>query len=319
MGPPDDGPSEAELAMQKRRQNQEGGGGVDDEEGRELLAENKKLQNAMEEEIQELRERSERRKKERLEEEQVMAQKRQEEEARRKGDEEERKRKKEEEDNSRTKDRAEKMAQMEKFKHTLGKPNFVITKRDDVPGKPADEGEEEEVKEKKSKEQLESEKRAILAQRVQPLAIDGFDAGKLSEKAKELHKDVYRLEGERYDLEKRFKEQQYDMMELAERARQINKVGKGGLKRVQLGQDDDVDKIQEQFAGAPAKVEMYSKYERQMDKRQYGDKKVVFVGPVYGFPADKISPARKVIWDDNTGLPSYEDIPGMEGHGEEEE
>ncbi len=67
--------------------------------------------------------------------------------------------------------------------------------------------------ERKSKEQLEAEKRAILQQRIQPLAIDGFDQGKLAEKAKELHKEIYRLEAEKYDLEKRFKEQQYDVSE----------------------------------------------------------------------------------------------------------
>lgn len=64
---------------------------------------------------------------------------------------------------------------------------------------------------RKSKEQLEAEKRAILKQRVKSLEIDGFDAGKLSEKAKELHALIYRLEGEKYDLEKRFKAQQIDV------------------------------------------------------------------------------------------------------------
>ena len=68
-----------------------------------------------------------------------------------------------------------------------------------------------EGKGRKSKEQLEAEKRAILKQRIKPLEIDGFDAPKLTEKAKELHSLIYRLEGEKYDLEKRFKSQQIDV------------------------------------------------------------------------------------------------------------
>jgi len=68
-----------------------------------------------------------------------------------------------------------------------------------------------EGKGRKSKEQLEAEKRAILKQRIKPLEIDGLDASKLTEKAKELHSTIYRLEGEKYDLEKRFKSQQIDV------------------------------------------------------------------------------------------------------------
>jgi len=64
---------------------------------------------------------------------------------------------------------------------------------------------------KKSKEQLEAEKKAILKQRIVPLSIDGMGQSDLADKAKELHKTIYRLEGEKYDLEKRFKTQQIDV------------------------------------------------------------------------------------------------------------
>ena len=76
---------------------------------------------------------------------------------------------------------------------------------------PIKDDEDSENTERKSKEQLEAEKRAILQQRIQPLEIDGFNESKLQEKAKELHKEIYRLEAEKYDLEKRFKEQMYDV------------------------------------------------------------------------------------------------------------
>lgn len=58
---------------------------------------------------------------------------------------------------------------------------------------------------KKSKEQLEAEKRAILAQRIKPLNTDGFDVSRLIDKIKELHSLIHRLEGEKYDLEHRYK------------------------------------------------------------------------------------------------------------------
>jgi troponin T len=101
---------------------------------------------------------------------------------------------------------------------------------------------------------------------------------------------------------------QQEMMSLADRARQANKVGKEGtVKRV-----DDFssnDKIMEKFAGAPSKVEMYSKYERQKDKRSYDDRKVLYTGPMYGTPPERIKPQKAVKWNEE-GLPIYE---GSEG------
>jgi len=64
---------------------------------------------------------------------------------------------------------------------------------------------------KKSKERLEEEKRAILKQRIRPLDIDGADAARLAERAKELHALVTRLEGEKYDLEKNYKTRQMEV------------------------------------------------------------------------------------------------------------
>lgn len=270
---------------------------------RELLENNKVERDRIAEEINELRERNERRKKEREEEEKRLASERAAEDARRKAEEEERKRKKEEEDIKRRSARAQKMAEFEKWKNPP-KANFVISKK--LSG---EEGAEDEVSEgkegKKSKEQLEAEKRAILKQRIKPLEIDGFESGQLTEKARELHNLILRLEGEKYDLEKRFKQLQVEMMELAERARQANRVGREGLKRI-TGTEDEVDKIQTRFAGAPAKVEMYSKYERQKDKRSYVDRKVIYTGPQFVLPADRIKPTKIVRWSEE-GLPIYEE------------
>lgn len=294
--------TEAELALKKRREAQKqtvSTKGLDDA-AKELLQANKQDRQRMDDEINELRRRNERRKKEREVEEKRLAAERLAEEERRKTVEEEKMRKKHEEDEKKKKDRASKMAEFEKWKNP-SKPNFVISKKSE------DDDEEEEEKAapvaKKSKEQQETEKKAILSQRIVALKIDGLDVAKLTEKAKELHKLIHRLEGEKYDYEKRFKAQQVDMMELAERARQANKVGRGGLKRIQVS-SDDVDMIQARFSGAPAKIEMYSKYERQKDKREYVERKEMYSGPQWGLPPDRIKP-KKIIKFNEEGVPIY--------------
>jgi len=275
-----------------------------EEVDRQLLEDNKVERERIGEEIKELRERNERRKKEREEEERRLASERSAEDARRKAEEEERKRKKEEEEQKRRSARAQKMAEFEKYK-TPQKANFVISKK-----AANEDGEQtEEVSEgkegKKSKEQLEAEKRAILVQRIKPLEISGFEQQQLTEKARELHNQIIRLEGEKYDLEKRFKQLQVEMMELAERARQANRVGKEGLKRI-TGNEDEVDQIQTRFAGAPSKVEMYSKYERQKDKRSYVERKVIYTGPTFVLPPERIRPSKIVKWNEE-GMPQYEE------------
>lgn len=313
----DEPSSEAETALKKRRDAQRQESHGLDDAAKELLQFNKEERNKMDDEIRELRERNEKRKKEREIEEKRLTAERAAEDERRKAVEEEKKKKKDEEDQKRQKDRASKMAEFDKFKNPCNKPNFVISKKSEDGEEPEDV--EEKGVPKKSKEQLDAEKKAIMKQRIIPLAIDGFDSSKLTEKAKELHKLIYRLEGEKYDHEKRFKLQQVDMMELAERARQANKVGRGGLKRVQVSADE-VDEFQARFAGTPAKVEMYSKYERQKDKRAYGDRKELYTGPQFGSPADRIKPQKIVKWSEE-GLPQYEELPagataGGEAHHE---
>jgi len=304
------GATEGELAMKKRREQKVDSAGLE-EADRELLSNNKEERGKMEDEIRELRERNEKRKKEREIEEKRLASERAAEDQRRKADEEDRKRKKEEEEGRKKGERALKMAEFEKWK-TPPKANFVISKKTAASGEEdADQAEDGEGKEaKKSKEQLEAEKRAILKQRLKPLEIDGADASKLTEKAKELHTLLARLEGEKYDLEKRYKNMQTEMVQLAERARQANKVGKeGSVRRVATSEEGQGDKIMERFAGAPTKVEMFSKYERQKDKRTYVDRKVLYTGPMFGGPADRIKPNKIVKWNEE-GLPLYEEMGG---------
>lgn len=304
----DDGPSEAEIAMRRRQAAKAVTAEGLDDEAKAMLEENAQQRAAMEEEINEMKARSARRKKEREEEEKQAAIRRAEEEKQRKEEEEVRNAEKRAAEEAKKEARAAKMAEFEKWKNN-DKPNFVITKKLDAMPMGGDEEDGESGGDKKSKEQLEAEKRAILAQRTPKLEIDGFDTSKLGDKAKELHNLIMRLESEKYDLEKTFKAQQVDMMELAEKARQMNKIGRGGLKRV-AGEETDV--MSERFAGCPGKIVMFSEFERQTDARNWGQRQEVFKGAHILYPAARIAPSRIVKFDEASGLPCYEAIPGME-------
>nr|XP_011456372.1 troponin T isoform X14 [Crassostrea gigas]XP_011456373.1 troponin T isoform X14 [Crassostrea gigas]XP_011456374.1 troponin T isoform X14 [Crassostrea gigas] len=227
-------------------------------------------------EIQALREKREQRKREREEEDRRLAEMRVQEEARRKAEEEEKRKKKAEEEKQRKEERDRKRKEQEECIKNMRKPNFVITKHSDgeKTGETEEENEQGEVQ--KSKEQLEAEKRSFLSQRIKPLPdLSGLDEEKLAEQAKELHKEIYRLMNEKYDIEEKFKRQQYDMIELAERARQMSK-GKGrkGLSSAQV--DESFDRLADKFAGAPPKIQLCSKYERHTDHRSYGQRLELF-------------------------------------------
>jgi len=218
-------------------------------------------------EIQALKEKRIQRAKEREEEEKKLAVLRAEEEKRRKAEEEERRRKKAEEEQKKKEERERKKREAEERLSKKG-PNFVITKRSDAEKADLDSVMSKEELQK-SKEQLEEEKRIILAQRIQPLNIEGMDSAKLQEKAKELYDHMRRLVGDKYDLEQRFKRQQYDMIELAERARQMNKGKKKGAA-VQV--DESFDRLADKHTSAPPKIQLCSKYERHTDHRTYTDR-----------------------------------------------
>ncbi|XP_061182913.1 troponin T, skeletal muscle-like isoform X2 [Saccostrea echinata] len=257
-------------------------------------------------EIQALREKREQRRREREEEEKRLAEMRAQEEARRKAEEEEKRKKKLEEEQKRKEERERKRREQEILIKNMRKPNFVITKHADGEHQ-GEENEEGEVQ--KSKEQLEAEKRAFLSQRIKPLPdLSGLDVEKLAEQAKEIHKEIFRLMNEKYDVEEKFKRQQYDMIELAERARQMSK-GKGrkGISSAQV--DESFDRLADKFTGAPPKIQLCSKYERHTDHRSYGQRLQLF---------EEIS---KPIEPFVPGQHKKEDVEGGEGEedaGQEE-
>jgi len=226
-------------------------------------------------EINKLREKRIQRQKEREEEEHRLAELRAQEEVKRKAEEEERRRKKLDEETRVKDDRERKKREAEDRLKPKGR-NFKISKKSDSE-KPNNAERLDSIMSKeelqKSKEQLEEEKQAILSQRIQPLAVEGLAGDKLIEKAKELQDHIKRLEGDKYDLEQRFKRQQYDMIELAERARQMNK-GKGKRAAVQV--DESFDRLADKFTSAPPKIQLCSKYERHTDHRSYRERMDLF-------------------------------------------
>ena len=131
----------------------------------------------------------------------------------------------------------------------------------------------------KSAEQLEQEKRSVLSQRVPPLDLDGKTKEDLIEKAKQFHNLLQQLHGSIYELTERFERQKYDMVELTERARQIEK-GKAKTRKSNIvhtglggGIFSGVDDV---TSRAPAKVSLFSRYERVTDRRTYKDRRDVW-------------------------------------------
>merc|ERR1711862_1037220 len=59
-----------------------------------------------------------------------------------------------------------------------------------------------------------------ILSRIVPFEIEGLDYNGLCERAKALHQVIWNLEANCYDYQQKFERQNYDMMELAERATQ---------------------------------------------------------------------------------------------------
>ncbi|KAL3843190.1 hypothetical protein ACJMK2_021140 [Sinanodonta woodiana] len=253
--------NEARRAMEEARKRKE-------QQAAEAIAEYEEARRAEKEketnDIEQLRQKREQRRQGRVDDEKRLQGQRAQEDARRKAEEEERKRKKQEEEEKR---KAERERKRQEAMKRMGpkKPNYVITKKED-----GEEVEEEEPKkEVKSKEQMEQEKRAILAQRIHPLELDSLDSAKLQEKAKSLHEHIRNLVSQQYDLQQTFQRLQYDMIEMAERARQMAK-SRRALASAQV--DESFDRLADKYTGAPPKIQVKSKYERDMDQQTFADK-----------------------------------------------
>lgn len=131
----------------------------------------------------------------------------------------------------------------------------------------------------KSPEQLENEKREILAKRIVKIAFDGKERDVLIDLIHKFHETLINLNGSIYDLTEKHDRQKYDMMELAERARQIEK-GKAKTRKsniVHTGLGGSVfGKLSDNFPQAPGKISLFSRYERVTDRRTLKERRDVF-------------------------------------------
>merc|ERR1719290_178864 len=128
----------------------------------------------------------------------------------------------------------------------------------------------------KSKEQLDIEKQNIILSRIIPFGIEGLDYNALVERAKALHQAIWNLEANCYDYQQKFERQNYDMMELAERARQMNR-GRRKTPTGHTGLGGSVYSwIAEKYKESPPKRSLFSKYERQKDRRTLVERRLIF-------------------------------------------
>ncbi|KRY39966.1 Troponin T, partial [Trichinella spiralis] len=213
----------------------------------------------------------ERRRREREEEERILAERRREEEERRKQEEEDRKRRAEDDKRRKEEEKKKRQQMMAGLNASTG-PNFQIAKKDKNTEKFDKFGNIVKAKAEMglTKEQQEEQKRKFLAELVKPLSTQGLDIQGLRSKIKEFHQRICRLEADKYDLEKRGERQDYDLKELNERQRQIsrNKALKKGL-----------DPEEAANSRHPPKVPIASKYDRQIDRRSYSDRRHLFENP----------------------------------------
>jgi len=123
-----------------------------------------------------------------------------------------------------------------------------------------------------SKEQHEEAKRNYMSIVNRPVDVSNMLPNDIKAKIKQLHARIIKLEGEKYDLEKRKDRQEYDMKELTERQKQHARA-----KAIQTGVDpNEVDS----FGNFPPKIRVASKFDRQTDHRAYGERRDLFEHPV---------------------------------------
>jgi len=260
--------TEAELAMlaQKRKHEEE------EEAKLAHYEEQRRIQREKEEEeLRLLKEKQERRKREREEEDRIMAERKQAEEERRRQEDEARK-EKAEADRQKKEEEKRKRQQLMAGLQASGGPNFEIMKKDKQAEKFDKFGNIVKAKAEMglTKEQQDEQKKRALSDLVKPIDTAGLDVAGLRTKIKDLHARITRLEGQKYDMEKRRDRQEYDLKELNERQRQIsrNKAMKKGLNPDEVANSPH-----------PPKVPVASKYDRQIDRRSYHDRYTLFEAP----------------------------------------
>ncbi|CAJ0595213.1 unnamed protein product [Cylicocyclus nassatus] len=256
----------AMLAVKKRHDEEEAARMQEYEEKRR--AEREKI----DQELRELKEKQEKRRLEREEDERQYAERRRQDEERMKKEEEERKAKMEEERARKLEERKRRQEMMsESFRGHSGQSgkNFTITKTNQA-AQLANMAQVKEEQHLSSKAKQEQAKRTFLEAVCRPVDVSKLSSADLKAQIKGLHARIVKLEGEKYDLEMRHEKQQYDMRELQERQRQVAR-----NEAIKKGLDPD-EVVPSKY---PPKITMFSKFERQKDRKSYGDCRHMFEHP----------------------------------------
>ncbi|VDM43270.1 unnamed protein product [Toxocara canis] len=289
--------TEAEKAMQaakKRHEEEEAAKMLDYEERRKTEREK------IEEELRLLKEKQQRRKQEREAEEQEFAERRRQEEEKRRQEEEERKVRAEAEKRRKEEERMKRQQMMAGSFVTAsvaGGKNFTISKHEQAEKfgnlagpqqKPTEAGKSEEAK------------KAYLASVARVIDVTELLPNDLKDHIKRIHARICKLEAEKYDLEKRHERQEYDLKELHERERQAarHKAMQRGLdpeeavasvhpvKTLPLYQTDALIAILcvQILKILQPKISVLSKFDRQVDRRSYTDRRELYEKPVIPKP-----------------------------------
>lgn len=259
---------QAMLAAKKRHEEEEAAKMQDYEERRRAeLA-------RVEEELILLKQKQEERRKQREQDEREYQEHRRKEEERRRQEEEERKQKQAEVKLRREEEKMKRQQMMAGFGAVGGvEKNFVIPEKGEGGGgeKMTNLSGQASKPRGMSKEQQEEAKRNYMSIVNRPVDVSNLLPNDLKDKIKQLHARIVKLEGEKYDLEKRHERQDYDLKELSQRQQQVAR--SQALKK-------GMDPVEAENTKHPPKVSVASKFDRQTDRRGYGDRRNLFENPV---------------------------------------
>jgi len=215
--------SENEMEERMRRKKEE-----EEAMWAEYIEQRKKQRQKEEEELKKLKERQVRRKAQRADQEKQMLELKRKQEEQKQREIEDKKAKDAEAKRKRLEEAEKKrQAMLDAMKDPAdqgGKPNYVVNKKGGAGGN-VQYGNLmfARIELTKTKEQLAEDKKVALELRLKPLELEGCDLTELRKKAADLWDQIVHLESEKYDLEERRKRQDYDLKELNERQRQMNR------------------------------------------------------------------------------------------------